>query len=136
MVKKMARTRKKSKSLTLQFVPYSEIANLSSIERVKKLLKIVLANKIVLLQGRLRIEEEARLIEDTMVLVGNVKGFKGIELAVLSPKTSRSVFDTIKKSIAKILIGESDSITIIGPASIVREMKKDPDKIQLFLKSK
>jgi len=122
-------------SLTLEFVPYAEIEGLSTAERVKKLLKIVLQNKIVLLQGRLKAEEEARLIEDTMALVGNIKGFKGIELAVLSPKTEKNmpIALKMKRQIARILIGEQDSITIIGPASIVREIKKDPSKIQLLL---
>lgn len=121
-------------ALTLQFVPYAEIENLSGTERVKKLLKIILQNKIVLLQGRLKAEEEVRLIEDTMVLVGSVKGFKGIELAVLSPKVNGMPLTTrMRRQIAKILIGEQDSVTIIGPASIVREIKKDPSKIQLFL---
>lgn len=122
-------------SLTLQFVPYAEIENLSSTERVKKLLKIILQNKIVLLQGKLKAEEEARLIEDTMVLVGNVKGFKGIELAVLSPQIEEMpITARMKRQIARLLIGEQDAITIIGPASIVREIRKDPSKIQLLLK--
>lgn len=122
-------------SLTLEFVPYAEIEGLSTAERVKKLLKIVLQNKIVLLQGRLKVEEEARLIEDTMALIGNIKGFKGIELAVLSPKTEKNmpIAFKMKRQITRILIGEQDSITIIGPASIVREIKRDPSKIQLLL---
>jgi len=122
-------------SLTLEFVPYAEIEGLSTAERVKKLLKIVLQNKIVLLQGKLKVEEEARLIEDTMALVGNIKGFKGIELAVLSPKTEKNmpIALKMKRQITRILIGEQDAITIIGPASIVREIKKDPSKIQLLL---
>ncbi|MBU2496551.1 MAG: DUF2073 domain-containing protein [Nanoarchaeota archaeon] len=125
---------KNLKSLTLQFVPYAEIASLDSVERIRKLLKIILSNQIVLLQGKLRVEEETRLIEDTMALVGTIKGFKGIELAVLSPKITGNPFDGMKRGIAKFLIGESDSITIIGPASIVREMRRDPNKIQLLLK--
>lgn len=124
---------KSLKSLTLQFIPYAEIANLNTVERIRKLLKMILANKIVLLQGKLRIEEETRLIEDTMALVGSVKGFKGIELAVLSPKISDNPFDNMKRGLAKMLIGESDSMTIIGPASIIREVRKDPNKIQLML---
>ncbi len=35
-----------------------------------------------------------------------------------------------------MLVGENDSITIIGPASVVREMRRDPNKIQLLLKDK
>ncbi len=127
---------KKLTALTLQFVPYGEISSLNSVERIKKILKVVLDNKIVLLQGKLKAEEESRLIEDTMALIGNIRGFKGIELAVLSPKDSGSVIGNFKRGLAKVLLGESDSLTIIGPASIVREMRRDPNKIQLLLKGK
>lgn len=121
-------------SLTIQFVPYSEIESLSSTERIKKLLKIVLGNKIVLLQGRLKSQEEVRLIEDTMVLIDNIKGFKGVELAVLSQKTEGvPFFNKMRRGIAKMLIGEQDAVTVIGPATIIREIKKDPSKIELFL---
>ena len=121
-------------SLTIQFVPFTEIEALSSTERIKKLLKLVIGNKIVLLQGRLKPQEEARLIEDTMVLIDTVKGFKGVELAVLSQKAEQTpFFSKMRRGIAKMLVGEQDAVTIIGPATIVREIKKDPSKIELFL---
>ena len=124
-------------SLTLQFVPYSEVERLDTVGRIKKLLKIVLQNKIVILQGKLKVEEEARLIEDTMALVGSIKGFKGIELAVLSPKREdMPIVMRMRRQFARALIGEQDAITIIGPASIIREIKKDPSRIQVLLKGK
>ncbi len=123
--------------LTLQFIPFSEIESLSSGERIRKLLKVVLTNKIVLLQGRLKPEEEARLIEDTMAMIDHVKNFRGVELAVLSSKDDNiPFFSLMKVKLAKFLVGERDAVTIIGPASIVKEIKKDPMKIELFLKGK
>ena len=74
----------KLKGLTLHFMPYSEISSLNTVERIKKLLKIILDNKVIILQGRLRPDEESRLIEDTMIMIGNIRGFKGVELAVIS----------------------------------------------------
>jgi len=128
---------KKIEKLTLQFIPFSEIENLSSGNRIKRLLRIVLTNKIVLLQGRLRPEEEVRLIEDTMAMIDHVPGFKGIELAVLSSKNKNvAFFDVLRSRIAKLLIGDREAITIIGPASLVREIKRDPSKIELLLGKK
>lgn len=125
------------RKLTLQFVPFSEVEHLSSGERVKKLLDIVLTGKIVLLQGKLHSEEEVRLIEDTMAMIGHVKGFKGIELAVLSSKNkSLPFFDMVRGRVAKLLIGDRDAITIVGPATLVREIKRDPTKIELLLSKK
>ena len=66
MVKKV-KTDRKMKSLSLQVIPFAEIQDLSISERVKKILNLVLGNKIVILHGRLRPEEEVRLIEDTML---------------------------------------------------------------------
>lgn len=124
----------KLKGLTIQFVPYTEIEGLKSGERVRKLLNIILSNRIIILQGRLKSEEEARLIEDTMAMVGHIENFKGIELAVINPDSeSLSPMSKFKHSLARAL-GAQDSITIIGPASIVREIKKDPKKIEIMMK--
>lgn len=125
------------KNLTIHFMPFAEVARLDSNERIKKLLKIVLMDKIILLQGRLTSDEEVRLIEDTMAMIGHIKGFKGVELAVLnSPKKNGNAFEEIKREIAKVLIGDREAMTIIGPASIVKEIKRDPSKIELMLKKR
>ena len=52
--------------VTFQFVPYHEIEELGSARRVKKLINVVKDGKIALLQGRLRREEEADLIQIAM----------------------------------------------------------------------
>ena len=121
--------------LTIEFMPYSEIRNLDSAERIKKILALVLGNRIVILQGKLRPEEETRLIEDTMAMIGHVKGFKGIELAVIgSTDNKASVSLKIAQGFAKMLIGETAAMTLIGPASIVKDIKRNPRKIELLLK--
>ncbi len=126
---------KKIKGLTLHILPFSEIQNLSIGERVRKLLNMVLANKVVILQGRLRVEEEIRLIEDTLAMVDHVKSFKGIELAVIEPDSSKeSIFFKIRSGIAKSLVGHHNALTVIGPASIVKEIKKDPRKLEVLLR--
>jgi len=117
--------------LTLQFVPYTEIEYLSSVGRIRKLLNITKENRIVLLQGRLRKDEETELIKATMEEID--KDFKGIELSVIYPdKKEGDLFRRIKRNFVSMLLGDRQGLTIIGPASVVREIKKDPDKIQLF----
>jgi len=127
----------KKNDLTIHFMPYSEIANEDAVARVKKIMGIVLKNKIIILQGKLRVEEEAKLIENSMMLIGNVAGFAGIEIASLSGENeNRSLFDSVRRNIAKILVGEQDAITVIGPASVVKEITKDPKKVELLLARK
>jgi len=99
-------------------------------------MKHVLDNKIVILQGKLKPDQETRLIENSMTLIGNIKGFQGIEVATISGEnTGENLFEKIRYNLAKILVGEKDSITIIGPASIVKEMKRDPSQIELLLQN-
>lgn len=131
------KTSKKSEDLTIHFMPYSEIVHEDSIGRVKKIMGIVLKNKIIILQGKLLASEEARLIENSMTLIGNIEGFAGIEIASLSGNNeNRSLFEGIRRNIARILVGEQDAITVIGPASVVKEMTKDPKKVELMLQRK
>ena len=126
--------KKKSNGLTLQFIPYSEISMLTSVERIKKLLKIILDNKVIVLQGRLEADEESRLIEDTMIMIGNIKGFKGVELAVVEDNEDKSFMQKLRLVLANAIAGQHNSITIIGPASIVKEMKNDPKKLEVMMR--
>jgi len=140
MVAKKKKTVKKSgktfvtQDLTIHFMPYSEIAHEETIGRIKKIMGLVLDNKIIVLQGKLRPDEEVRLIENSMTLIGNIEGFQGIEIATISGEDDQATFfENMRKNIARILVGEQDKITIIGPASVVKEMKKNPRKIELML---
>lgn len=135
--KKKVTKRKGKKDLTIHFMPYSEIAKEDAVGRVKKIMGIVLNGKLVILQGRLRADEEVKLIENSMVMIGNVPGFQGVEIATLSGESEdRGLFEGVRRNIARILVGEQDAITVIGPASVVGEMKKDPKKVELMLARK
>lgn len=117
--------------VTIQFLPYTEIEGLSSIGRIRKLLNVAKQEKIVLLQGRLKKEEETELIKVTMEEIN--KEFKGIELAVIHPSLSQlSGFQKLKNDVLSTLLGDRQGLTIIGPASVVKEIKKDPNKIELL----
>jgi hypothetical protein len=132
--KKSKRGIGKIKGFSIQFLPYSEIHHLDSTDRIKKILGIIFSNNILLLQGRLKPEEEARLIGDTMAMIGHVQGFKGIELAVIANGSSKNFFNKIRSGLIKTLSGgDLGAITIIGPATIVKEIKRDPKKIELML---
>ncbi|MFC1753916.1 DUF2073 domain-containing protein [Thermoproteota archaeon] len=117
--------------LTLQFIPYAEIENLSSLGRIRKILNAAKENNIVLLEGRLKKEEETELIKTTMEEINDE--FKGIELAVIYPESKNLDFmKKIKSQFVNLLLGNRQGLTIVGPASVVKEIKKDPNKIQLF----
>ena len=112
--------------LTIQYVPYSQVKNLDSDSRIKRLLRIVREDKIVLMEGMLNPGEETKLIQETMSMVNGK--FKGVEVCTIQSQERMSI---IKKSIFELL-GTKSGMTIIGPASIIKEIKRDPNKIQLL----
>tara|TARA_Y100000310_G_scaffold144893_3_gene144187 strand:- start:12878 stop:13327 length:450 start_codon:yes stop_codon:yes gene_type:complete len=117
--------------LTLQFVPYGEIEHLNIGERIDKLLEIVKKDRVVLMQGRLHPEEETQLIQETMTQIH--EGFKGIEICTIFPEEKDlQLFKRLKKEMMKAIVGNRDGMTIIGPATIVKEIKRDPNKIMLL----
>ena len=117
--------------VTFQFIPFQEIERLSSAKRVNKLLNIVKDNKIVIMEGRLKKQEEADLIEITMEEIS--AKFKGIELSVVYPDRNKQTnMQKMKGAFANVLLGDRQGMTIIGPASIVKKIEKNPDKIELF----
>tara|TARA_Y100000310_G_scaffold330739_1_gene402932 strand:+ start:533 stop:916 length:384 start_codon:yes stop_codon:yes gene_type:complete len=119
--------------VTFQFVPYADIEDMGSAMRVNKLLNIVKNNKIVLLEGRLKRQEEADLIEITMEQID--RRFKGIELSVVNPDKEK--YDGIKKvkaNFVNMLLGDRQGMTIIGPANVVKKIEQNPNKIELFTK--
>ena len=117
--------------LTLQFVPYTEIEYLSSDQRIGKLLEYVKEQKVVLMQGRLRPAEETLLIQHTMAHIDRL--FTGVEICTIYPEERDLQFmKRIKKELVKSIVGHRDGMTIIGPASIIKEIKRDFNKIQLL----
>ena len=50
-------------------------------------------------------------------------------------KAKGQLFKKLKQDIIKFLLGHREGITIIGPASIIKDIKKDPNKIQLLVLS-
>lgn len=124
--------------LTIQFIPYSELAYLTPYRRVKKLLELVSENRILIIQGKLAPEEEADLIQETMKQIRESKAkkrFKGIEIATISPRSKDlSFMQNMTERLATTLFGGRDMITIIGPATVVKDIKKDPSKIELYLR--
>ncbi len=122
--------------LTFQYVPYNEIDGLSQASKIDKLLSIVKRNKIVLMQGRLQPPEEAKLIERTMQMV--TREFRGIELCTIASEPKRynnsNISKQLKNAFFKIVAGGREGFTIIGPASIIKQIKRNPDRIELFTK--
>lgn len=82
-------------------------------------------DKIVVLEQPLTSSEEAQLIQLTMQQVD--KNFAGIEIATLGSATL-----DIKSHLVKLLGGRTSGLTVVGPSKIVKQIKKDPNKLNLL----
>ncbi len=112
-------------------MPYADIEHLTTNDRIDKLLDIVKENKIVLMQGRLHPEEEGQLIQQTMQQIE--EHFRGIEICTIYPEEKNlQLLKRVRKEMVKYIVGNRDGITIIGPATIVREIKRDPNNMMLL----
>ncbi len=122
--------------LTIQYVPFEEVSDLDSERKIQKLIRIVKQNKLVLMEGTLTSQEEADLIEETMETIDNK--FKGVEITSLNPleKNTKQIQDRLKQIFMEAIFGRRRGLTIIGPANIVREIRKDPNRVQLFLSNR
>jgi hypothetical protein len=61
------------------------------------------------------------------------KEFKGIELCTIYPNNEKNKTSAqIKQMLVKMVMGDRDGLTIIGPATIIKEIKRNPDKIELL----
>lgn len=118
-------------SLTLQFIPHPEIGPLSVDKKIKKILRSVKQNKILLIEGALLPAEESELIRYTMESID--RKFKGIEICSITDDHKQlSLSEKLKNQLANFILGKKNGMTIIGPANIVKEIKKDPSKIELL----
>lgn len=119
--------------LTLQYVPNEELMGLDSERKIQKLLKIIKQDKIILMEGKLSSNEEADLIEKTMEEID--RKFKGIEIASLEPNNVKNFSNIFKESLYKLFFGGNRGMTVMGPANIIKEIKKDPNRLQLYTSS-
>lgn len=116
--------------LTLQYIPHHEFAPLNMDEKIKRILKFVREDKILIIEGRLDPVEESELIKRTMQIIS--KDFKGIEIASIDYQFRGAFFEKMKRDIAHFLLRRRGGLTIVGPATIVKEIRKDPSKIELL----
>lgn len=125
---------KKENRLALSFMAYQDINHMTSEQRIRKILNTVIEDRIVIIQGKLEPIEEASLIQSTMALIGRIKGFRGVELATIQPEKELEGFEKVKQKILDAIVGKRDFLTVIGPAAVIKEIRKNPSKIDLFLK--
>lgn len=103
-------------------------------KKYENILNFVKENYIVLVDGNFTKDDEIQLLKITMEHVNSK--FKGIEFASFNPteKKHLNFFKSVKMKLATWLSG-NQGLTLIGRSEIIKDIKKDPDKIELMTKN-
>ena len=115
----------------VQILSYSTIKNLDTDKKVKKIIKIIQEGKIVMLEGRLEPKEEYEITKSALKKVND--DFSGIEIGFLSSDSSNNFVEKIKNKILELIAKNRFGITVIGPSKIIKEIKMDPNKLEVLL---
>ncbi|WP_457591107.1 DUF2073 domain-containing protein [Geoglobus sp.] len=103
----------------LNLISKEKLERMSSMEKLRMILDSVKEGKIVVLESGLSPEEEAKLIELTMLEIDH-ENFVGIEVESYPPKES---------FFSKLFGKKSGRLTLIGPANRVKTLSKHEDLI-------
>ncbi len=118
--------------IDLEFIPFESLKSMALEEQVKFIIKKAKENKILIFDSQLTPTEEAKLISETMKHID--KKFSGIEICSLQMDKNNNFMDKAKSFIFRALTGKMRGTSIIGPAKIIKQIKRDPESISILMK--
>ena len=122
----------KNKKINLEFIPFEHLQKMNLKEKVKYIIKKTQENKILIFDSKLTPQEEVKLISETMKHINNK--FKGVEISSLYQNNDNGIMSKVKDILFKYLTGKNRGTSIIGPAKLIKEIKRDPEKISILMK--
>jgi len=111
----------------IEFVSSKTLRHMPSAKKLAMVLDSVKKNIILVLEEPLSLDEERQLIRETMKIIS--KSFPGIEISSLS-----SGEEDLRSAFIRLLGGKTSGLTVVGPANLVKEMKKDSNKQRVLTK--
>ena len=108
--------------LKMDFLSSDALLTHTSMEKISMIVDRVKGGDLVIIEGGLSPEEEAELIETTMREI-DVENFVGIDIYTLE-KDKKSLFGISKK--------KTVGLTIIGPANIMKTVKKKSNFLSMI----
>ncbi|MCX6767839.1 MAG: DUF2073 domain-containing protein [Candidatus Micrarchaeota archaeon] len=108
----------------IEFISSKVLNGKDSDHKVKYILDNVRKDKILVLEDTLGPVEQRMLVEKTMGMVS--RDFPGIEVSTLGKGEN-----DLKAMLIRLLGGKTSGLTVVGPSRLVREIKRDPNKLHL-----
>ena len=117
--------------MDVKILSFNSLMELTPRQRSEKILSLVKKGDLVVFEGRLESEEELNL---TTKALESVSGkFTGIEIAYLGAQ-NKSLIEKVKHSLVRVLSGKSPGLTVVGPSKTIKEIKMDPNNLEIMLK--
>ena len=120
--------------MEVKIVSNAMIGELDSSKKVDKIYKMVKDGNLVVLEGRLTNSEELMLTSKSLKHISDK--FSGIDIAFLNVRRNANMFEKIRFKLATFLLKYEIGITVIGPSKRVKDLKMNPDQIDILLNSK
>lgn len=126
------------KDLSIHFMPLEAFQVLGREEKLEMLLERSREKEITVIEGLLEPKEEMDLIKATMEEVGEGNEFKGVEIGSVNLERSwlrkkEGLAQKIRNFLLRYIVGRKRGLTVIGPASLVKEVKQNPEKLTLTM---
>lgn len=119
--------------MDVKILSNATISSLDSTKKVDKIYKMVKDGSLVVLEGRLTNQEELMLTSKSLKHVND--SFSGIDIAFLNVRNDSSFFEKLRFKLATFLLKYEVGITVIGPSKKVKELKMNPEQIEILLSS-
>lgn len=131
---KKSSSKKKIKNFEMEFITMNSIEGNTVDEKIDSILEKVKEGKIIVINEALKTDEEAHLVTATME--GIREDFSGVEFCSLESKKNPlyEKFAYLFERVTKVKLSRP-GITFIGPAKIIREIKRgDPEAFYVSAK--
>lgn len=111
--------------IKIKLIPYELVK-----DDYRKIMRALQKDALVLIDAKLDPQQETDLIKDTMERFS--EEFTGIELASIEAPEATSL-EKIRNVLVERLTGKKRGFTIIGPAGIVRKIKRNPQELLVYM---
>jgi hypothetical protein len=110
--------------VNIEFLSAESLSRMDSKKKLSTIIAAVKKKKIIVLEEGLSRQEERELFTRTMKEISKTRGFTGIEIVSMGEQ-----LDDLRASVVRLLGGKTKGFTIVGPEKLVKEVKRDPEKI-------
>ncbi|MCK5039539.1 MAG: DUF2073 domain-containing protein [Candidatus Aenigmarchaeota archaeon] len=117
--------------LKIKLLPHKKILELKRGHVDWKIIRDLKNENILIIDEEITPSEQSILINEIMTNISD--DFSGIEIACLDINKDKTLLKKLQKLLVRIISGKRSGMTIIGPANIVKKIKKNPEYLVVYV---